>query len=434
MKPTRRALVLASIPLVCGGIATFVPEVIALFWAALGGFGLVLAARMLAATRITLPTITRSVPASLPVGVSRQITLRIVNQGKHPLWCAVHDLYPQTCEVEGLPREVLVPKASALDVVYAMRPLERGDLVFSGPELLMREPWGLVERRVRFDQPSIVHVFPNFAAVARFALHAVEDAVRQLGLRRRRRRGEGMDFDHLREYRIGDTQRQIDWKATSRRRRLITRQFREERDQRVVFLLDCGRRMRTKDGELSHFDHALNAVLLLTYVALRQGDSVGLLASGGLERWMPLVKGRSGLTALLERVYDLQPTLAPFDPLEAARRLLENLPRRALVVWITNLRDVDADEVQPALRLLRKKHFVVVASMREAVVDRLASAEIRDMDSALLAAAATGYRQERAQALAKIDARGLLLLDVTPEELPRKIVNRYLEIKRAGAL
>ena len=201
-----------------------------------------------------------------------------------------------------------------------------------------------------------------------------------------------------------------------------------------MFLLDCGRRMRTKDGELAHFDHALHAVLLLAYVALRQGDCVGILAIGGVERWMPPVKGRGGLTAILERVYDLQPTLAPFDPTQAATSLLKNLPRRALVIWITNLRDVDAAEAMPALKLLRSKHLVVLASMREAIVDELASKTANDMTSALLVAAAAGYRHERVRALETIDHRGILLLDTTPRELPRLLVNRYLEIKRAGML
>lgn len=434
MRPTVRLLRLAWVLPACGALVVVAPELTDAVLLACGGLVALVAFRAIALLRLPVPEVTRTVPSSLPVGVARAVTLRIANPGKRRVACSVHDLHFAECEVRGLPRTFALEPGRGVDMSYSLRALERGDHAFAGTDLVLREAWGLLERRVRVPATGVVHVFPNFAAVARFALHAVDDAVRQLGVRRRRRRGEGMDFDHLREFRIGDTPRQIDWKATSRRRRLIARQFREERDQRIVFLLDCGRRMRTKDGPLSHFDHALDAVLLLSYVALRQGDSVGILATGGLERWVPLVKGRGGLTTILERVYDLQPTLAPFDPTEAATRLLRHLPRRALVIWVTNLRDVDTTETTVALTLLRKKHLVVLASMRETVVDHLARAPVATHADALRATAAEAYRKERVEALEALDLRGLTMLDTTPQDLPARVVNRYLEIKRAGML
>ena len=134
----------------------------------------------------------------------------------------------------------------------------------------------------------------------------------------------------------------------SRHNRLISREYREE-NQQVVFLLDCGRRMRTRDGDLAYFDHVLNAVLLLSYVALRQGDAVGAFTFSGEDRLLPPRKGRGAMNTLLNGLFDIQPTTSPSDFTEAASRISTRLRRRALVILVTNLRDEDAQELPAAL-------------------------------------------------------------------------------------
>lgn len=125
---------------------------------------------------------------------------------------------------------------------------------------------------------------PDFARLYGAELMAVDHWLNQIGVRGGQRRGLGLEFHQLREFRDGDTLRQIDWKATARKRTPIAREYQDERDQQILFLLDCGRRMRSQDGDLSHFDHALNASLLLAYVALRQGDAVGAMTFAGDDR------------------------------------------------------------------------------------------------------------------------------------------------------
>ena len=156
----------------------------------------------------------------------------------------------------------------------------------------------------------------------KFAALASGHRLPQLGIHHQRRRGEGSEFHQLRDYRPGDSLRQVDWKATARCRRLISRDYQDEQDQQVVCLLDCGRRMRSLDGRLSHFDHTLTALLLLAYVALRQGDAVGLLTFAGPERWVPPRKTRGTLDRLMAAVHDLEPGLEPTDYLAAAQAAL----------------------------------------------------------------------------------------------------------------
>ncbi len=201
----------------------------------------------------------------------------------------------------------------------------------------------------------------------------------------------------------------------------------------MVCLIDCGRRMRAHDGELSHFDHALNAALLLAYVALRQGDAVGLLTFSGERRFLPPLKGL-GLPAVLRAVYDLEPTPAPSDYLEAATELMQRQRRRALVILLTNLRDEDSAEILPALRLLRTRHLVLLASLREQVLGEVLERAPQNLQDALRTGAIHRYLAIRQSALEKIQGSGALTLDVEPDLLASRVVNRYLDVKRSGQL
>jgi uncharacterized protein (DUF58 family) len=278
-----------------------------------------------------------------------------------------------------------------------------------------------------------VKVYPNFAPVKKYAVLAMGHRLQQLGIHHQRRRGEGSEFHQLRDYRTGDSLRQLDWKATARMRRLISRDYQDEQDQQVICLLDCGRRMRALDGRLSQFDHTLTALLLLAYVALREGDAVGLLTFAGPERWIPPRRTRGALDQLVAAVHDLEPGLRATDYLAAAQAVLARVKKRSLVVLLTNLRDEDDETLGPALGLLRRHHRVILASLREPDLDRALEAPIERFDQALRAGAIADYLAQRRQAFARLAPGGILALDVLPRQLPVALVNRYLAEKRSGA-
>jgi uncharacterized protein (DUF58 family) len=316
--------------------------------------------------------------------------------------------------------------------------VKRGDLPFGRVEMRLGSRLGLWQRRIEDGEDATVRVFPNFAALTKFALLATDHRLAQIGILQRRRRGEGLDFHQLREYRLGDSLRSIDWKATSRTAKLISREYQDERNQQIVFLLDCGRRMAAQDGALSHFDHMLNAALLLAYVGLRQGDAVGLLTMGteaGVEtRYLAPRKSASTINRLLHRVYDLQPTIATADYYRAAVELSQHVTKRALVVVLTNLRDEDHEELLPALRMLQGRHLVVLASLREQILGDALVAPVRGFEDALSHASTAAYLRQRAANFATLERRGVICLDVEPQELAVSLVNRYLEVKRSGRL
>ncbi|MBL0209940.1 MAG: DUF58 domain-containing protein [Holophagaceae bacterium] len=387
------------------------------------------------------PAAARRVAGSLPLGAWSDVGIRLRNASGAALRLNIYDHHPERCETRGLPQEVDLGPGAWAEVHYRVRPMGRGLHAFGPVQVLLDSPWGFWRRNGKAGQGETVKVYPNFAMVAGSALRATDRRLPSLGILRKRRRGEGMEFNQLREYRRGDALRQIDWKATSRMRKLISKEYQEERDQQVVILLDCGRRMRSKEseiesssGQLSHFDHALNALLLLGYVALRQGDAVGLQTFGGPARVLNPRKAMPTLNAFLNALYDLEPTTHASDFLAAAKDCATRLTKRSLVVVVSNLRDEDSEDLQPALALLRKRHLVLFVSLREAALDAALQDRIHDFRDALRAGALHDYLGARREAFDRLRAHGALCMDVLPQNLAAGLVNRYLEIKRSGRL
>jgi uncharacterized protein (DUF58 family) len=381
-----------------------------------------------------VPQVERVSSRSVSIGHWSEVELRFTNDGRRALWLEAFDGVPATAEFDGLPRSFAVGAGETVSWTYRLRPLARGELVLAPADVLVASSWRLWARRVRLGKPSTIKVYPDFTAVLGLTLAAVEHRIQSMGIRTRARRGQGLDFHQLRDYQLGDTLRQVDWKATSRRRRIISREYQEERDQQFLFVVDCGRRMRSHAGGLSHFDHCLNALLLVTYIALRQGDAVGVLTFGGRDRWLPPRKGPATLNALLHGVYDLDTTLEPSDFTEVAARVRALQPRRALVIVLTTQHDEDEAELRAALSLLRARHLVVLASLREGSVEARIQAPATDLDAALSACAAVGFKAARARSLERLRGSHTLTLDVAPTDLAIALAERYLDIKRSGRL
>jgi uncharacterized protein (DUF58 family) len=432
--PAARLLWLVT-AMAAAAIAVAIAGSFAAQWLTLAAaLALVAALDLVSGLRLPLPAVARRLPASLALGVRIEVALRVANPSARRLRLEVHDHHPASFEAEGLPRTLSLAPLEWTELAYQARPVARGQARFGATELRLFSPLGLWQVARRASNESAVRVYPNFRALAKYTLLATDNRLSQIGVLQVRRRGEGMEFHQLREYRQGDSQRAIDWKATSRTARLIAREYEDEKDQRVLLVVDCGRRMASKDDELSHFDHALNSALLLAHVAARQGDAVGMLTMAGVHRYVEPRKSVAAVNAILNHAYDIEPTLAVPDYHEAARDIMRHVRRRALVIVLTNLRDEDDGTLLPALKLLRSRHLVVLASLREAILSRALSARVDSFDRAVTHAAAADYLAGRERSFRRLEAAGVVTLDVEPERLPIALVNRYLELKRSGSL
>ena len=345
------------------------------------------------------------------------------------------DLLHLDAEEVPVPTLVHVPAGRAARVPRSVRPTSRGR--FDAGDLITRtrSPWGAWDHQRRHRQVGTVRVFPDIGGAAGGALETADLRVPPAGARRAPRRGHGLEFKELRDYREGDALRLVDWKATARRGRPITREYEDQRDQQVLLVLDCGVRMRARDDALSHFDHVLNAALRLAAVALVQGDAVGCATIAHDQPRMLLPrKSRAALGRLVQGLYDLQPGHRVPDYLADARLLLDRLRRHSLVVFLTTLRDEDEPELLAATHLLRRRHRVTVASVRETVIDDLQQAPIVTEDDAARWASALEYGQARARVVGRLRQRGVDVMDVPPRQLSSALAAHYWRLKRAGTM
>jgi uncharacterized protein (DUF58 family) len=393
------------------------------------------------AWRAAAPTLTRGLPQAFAIGVKRPVQLFLECRGSQRWSCELYDHADGTLLTDGLPLQVTVRGGTRLETGYTVIPSMRGEVAFAAADLRVRSRLGLCELRERLGAREVRRVYPDFAQVARYAWLAGDRRLQEIGVKTYQLRGQGTDFKQLSEYRVGDSIRHLDWRATLRLGKPIVREFQDERDQCVMLLVDCGRRMRADDREeaigTAHFDQVLNAVMLLTYVALKQGDAVGAMTFGtpaAQARSIEPRKGTHALNGLMGQLFGVQPTLTHSDYLAAARDLLRRQQKRALVIVITNFRDEDSAELGYALRLLRSRHLVILASLRERIVRELLSQPLTSGDAAIEVASAHLYEQSRRDAFNRLAARDALMVDAEPERLAIELVNRYHAVKRAGVI
>nr|WP_178131878.1 DUF58 domain-containing protein [Pseudomonas sp. C2B4] len=384
--------------------------------------------------RLPSPRVQRHLPGSLALGRWSEIALEVEHDFTQPLDLQLFDHVPDGLSFDNLPLSMPLLPDQRCRTGYRLRPLKRGHFSFEHCEVNLPGPLGLWSDKRLLNVTDHTRVYPDFAHLYGGQLLAVDNWLSQLGVRQRQRRGQGLEFHQLREFREGDSLRQIDWKATARQRTPIAREYQDERDQQIIFMLDCGRRLRSQDGELAHFDHALNACLLLSYVALRQGDAVGLSTfASDQPRYLAPVKGSGQLNVLLNTVYDLSSSQRSADYQAAITQLLARQKRRALVVLVTNLRDEDDEELLTAVKRLSKQHRVLVASLREDVLDHLRETPVQTLPEALVYCGTVDYLNARAELHERLSAHGVPVLDARPGELGTQLVTQYLSWKRSGS-
>jgi len=395
----------------------------------------------IAAWRRATPVVTRRLPAAFAIGAERPVAVRIDTAGADSWRCSLYDHADASLRTTGLPIELALAAGTSVETSYSALPTRRGEVTFAPADMRVRSKWGFCELLERVGGTDVRRVYPDFAHVARYAWLAGDRRLQEIGIKTFQQRGQGTDFKQLTDYRRGDPVRHIDWRATLRVGKPIVREFQDERDQCVLLLVDCGRRMRAddRDGRIgtSHFDQVLNAVMLLSYVALKQGDAVGALTFGtppGQGRTFAPRKGSRALNALMAELSDVQPTLTHSDYVAAAQDLLRRHSKRALVVVITNFRDEDSTELGHALRLLRSRHLVLLASLRERVVGELMAQPLGTGDAPIEVASAHLYEQSRRDAFNRLATRAGAMVDAEPERLGFEIVNRYHAMKRAGLI
>jgi len=316
-------------------------------------------------------------------------------------------------------------------------PSRRGRFPFDDVTVRVASPMRLAVRHRTRSVPSTLRVMPAFPSRDEIQRRMRQPRIIDVGIRTLRVKGTGTDFDQLREFRPGDDSRRIDWAATARSQRPIVRQFRAERNQSVVILLDNGRIMAGSVAGVPRVEHAMDAVLGLTHVATHLGDKVGLVTFDRQVRTVAaLSQARVQRARVAEAMYLLEPELAESAYLAAFTYATARFRRRSLYVVLTDLVESAVEQaILPAMPILCRRHLVVVAAVQDPEMQQWATPTAgAPASEAFRQAAAISLLQQRSRSSARLTAAGAIVIDAAPGHLTAKLVDTYLELKASGRL
>ena len=432
--PSQRLILLFAIIVLMAIAIPFWPELQSIWYSLIAILSIISLFDLARLYQIQNPKAERITPAALSVARQHTIHLRIHNSSHKTIQCDITDAYPDDMECNDLPQALSVKPNGWTETQYILSPNQRGAYHFDNIYLRLLSSWGLWSRTITLAAPHRIRIYPDFTAISTYALTAVDNQLSRTGVKRHRRRGDGSEFLQLRDYREGDAMKNIDWKASARFHKVVTREYEDEKNQEIICLLDCSYRMRSQDGELSHFDHTLNAILLLAHIVTRQGDSIGLSTFGGVKRWLPPQGGKQSLNRLLNTLYDIQPGHTVADYHAAAIELFKHQKKRALILLITNVRQEDSDDAQAAIKLLSRKHRVLLVNLYEEILDTNINQDIDSFEQAIQHASTAIYNNEQAAMIKDLRQRKITTINVPPKELSAKLLNTYTELKAGGTI
>ena len=385
--------------------------------------------------------VTRHVPRSLDLGEKATLRLTLRNRLGLPVNVRIVEHVPDAFEPtlpfeELFPARVQVPAHGAVDVSYEVVPRHRGRVEIAAPWLRTGIAHGLAELRSRPGPTSVVRVVPSLTAIVRYDTLRRSRNLSAIGIHQGRGFQRGREFDRLRDYHADDDYRDVDWKATARRGRPITRVFRPERSQDVIVAVDASRTMTARAGDLSKLDEAVNAALVLAHVVVQGGDRFGLLVFDSEARtWMPPTSGSTTVRRVLDTLYDIEPS--PWDASfrTACTSLATRQSRRALVVFLTDLPDrVVGDDFVRCLPILRARHLVTCLTVADRSLERMAEHPPETPLDLARTVAAAELLEEKRVTRRRVRERGAHCVELPPGELAATAVNRYLDAKARGAL
>ena len=382
-------------------------------------------------------SISREFGGRFAVGAETEVKIHIQNGSNRSVKIIVKDEYPPQMILNGV-REgrIDVGAQSSATLIYGLTPPRRGRFEFGHTAVRFRSRLNLVWCETKADPPTAVKVYPNMRRAREAELKALGARSVVSSHRKTSWRGEGREFESMRDYVRGDELRHISWTATARRGKLTTRQYQIERDQTILIALDAGRLMTARIESETKLDSAVHATLALFSAAARAGDNAGLVVFGRkIKNYLPPSRGRDHMESALEALHAVEPEMIEPSYARAFEFIAANSKRRALIVLLTDLVDEEGSkELLTSLHLLRPRHLPLVVT----IADRDLKAVVRETPSSVRELFTQSVAEEiihhREAALRLVESQGGLALDVTAAALAPALLETYLRVKERGLL
>jgi len=382
-------------------------------------------------------TIKREFDKKFAIGDSSVVRLMFENPTDRSFHLQVKDEYPPEMLLDDdREAEFTLRPHSDAQFSYSLTPPRRGRYEFGMTAVRFLSRFRLVWCQTSLGQTETVKVYPNMRRAREIELKAL-GAQSFLAVQRRAvRRGEGREFESMRDYVRGDELRHISWTATARRSKLTTRQYQIERDQTVIIAIDGGRLMTGMIGGETKFDTAIHASLALMSACARAGDNAGLLVFGRrVKKFLPPKRGLEHMDAVLEALHDLEPEMIEPSYARAFQFVSSNTKKRAFIVILTDVIDKESSkELISALKLLRPRHLPLVATIGDRDLNVSVSSKPQNIKDVFVQSAAEEIIFQRESALRLVETMGGLALDVTTQTLGPRLLETYLRVKERGLL
>ncbi len=382
-------------------------------------------------------TLHRSFSRRFAIGDETDVRLRLENKTSRNFTLILKDEYPPELKLNGNRQEKFTIAAqTSAEMSYGLTPPKRGNYQFGQTAVRYLSRLGLVWCQTNLGEAEAIKVYPNIRRAREAELKALGASSYLAVQRKAVRRGEGREFESMRDYVRGDELRHISWTATARRSKLITRQYQIERDQTILIAIDAGRLMTGRIEDETKFDKAIHASLALMSMAARGGDNAGILVFGRkVRKYLPPQRGVQHFDAILEALHDLEPELIEPSYARAFQFISANLKKRALVVILTDLVDKESSkELLSSLRLLRPRHLPLVATIGDKDLNLTVSRVPADLKEMFTQSAAEEIIHQREAALRLVETQGGLALDVNASNLAPRLLETYLKVKERGLL
>lgn len=391
-----------------------------------------------ATTLYSKPGVTakRVVPEKLSNSDHNPVIVQVQNNFNFKTEIELIDELPVQFQKRDFTKILVVKSRQSANYEYALRPVERGEYIFGKLNLFISTPLNFVKKRLVFDEDQSVKVYPSFIQMRKYDFMAIDNRLRQPGLKKIRRIGHTQEFEQIKEYVAGDDVRSINWKATAKQAGLMVNQYQEEKAQPVFSIIDTGRVMKMPFEGLSLLDYAINSSLAFSNVALQKKDKIGLLSfSNAATKIVPASSKKSQLSLILESLYNIKTEFLDSDFGLLYAWVKRKINQRSLLLIYTNFEHMNGLQRNlPYLKALAKQHVVVVIFFENTELEKVIRHKVDTVPDIAHQTIAEDFSFEKRLMAKKLRQNGIQTVLTKPEDLTMNTINKYLEIKARGLI
>ena len=364
-------------------------------------------------------------------GDDNEVDIRVESQYPFSVRLQIIDEIPPVFQRRDVLFKLKLQKGEGKNVKYTLRPTSRGTYSFGHLRVFAQSPLGLLQRRFTLGTPCDVKVYPSYLMLTHYELLAISNRLTDLGIKRIRRIGNHTEFEQIKDYVVGDDFRRINWRATARASRLMTNVYQDERSQQIVNIIDKGRVMQQAFRGMTYLDYAINASLVLSYIAIRKEDKAGIMTfSCQFEDFVPPSARRGHMQQILETLYRQQTQFEESDFSALAVSVNQHLNKRSLVVLYTNFANkVSMERQLPYLIQMNRRHRLLVVFFADNELKEYMATKPDSEEEYYRHVIAEQFAYEQRLIVSELKNHGILALLTTPENLSVDVINKYLEIK-----